>query len=145
MAIEEQSRVKIHYKLSLESGEVLEDTSGQEPLEFVFGAGQIIPRLEQELSGMEKGEQKKVTLEAEDAYGERDPKALVTIPREEFPAEGPIEPGMMFRLNREDGMVMHVTVAELSDNDVTLDLNHPLAGEKLHFELTLEEVSPPAG
>ncbi len=144
MVIGTACQVKMHYTLKLDNGEVLETTQDGEPVEFEFGAGSIIPGLEKELEGMAQGDEKHVVVEPDDGYGPRNPEALVKVSREEFPAEGPLEPGMMFQMNREDGVTMHVTVVGEEGGEVTLDLNHPLAGEKLHFDIKIAEISPAA-
>ncbi len=143
MGITQFSRVKMHYTLKLDNGEILETTENDEPLEFIYGVGEIIPGLERELEGMNPGEEKHIVVPPEEAYGPRNPNAVITVPREEFPVEGELEEGMIFRLRREDGMVMSVTIAGVSENDVTLDLNHPLAGKTLHFDVKIEEVEEP--
>ena len=145
MEIGPLTQVKMHYTLTLANGEILESTAEGEPVEFIFGTGKIIPGLEKELEGMGIGEEKHIEVSPEEAYGERNPEAIVDIPKEEFPAQGPVEAGMMFKLQREDGMIMHVTVVESGEENLKLDLNHPLAGETLHFDVKIEGVSPPSG
>lgn len=141
MVIAKASRVKMHYSLKLEDGEVLDSTADGQPFEFEFGAGQIIPGLENELEGMDEGEEKQIVVSPEDGYGERNPEAVICVSREEFPVEEPLEAGMMFTLKREDGTIMQVTVADLTEKDVTLDFNHPLAGETLYFDVKIEKIN----
>ena len=143
MVISQLCRVKLHYTVSLGSGEVLESTNEAEPLEFVFGNGEIISGLERGLEGMAAGEEKHIVVPPEEAYGVHNPEAVVSVPREEFQTGGELEPGMLFRLRREDGMVMHVKVISANDDEVSLDLNHPLAGEELHFDVKVEDVATP--
>ncbi len=140
MGISQFSRVKMHYTLKLDDGEILETTENGEPLEFIFGIGEIIPGLERELEGMNPGDEKHIVVPPEEAYGPRNPNAVITVPREEFPVEGELEEGMIFRLRREDGMIMSVTIAKVSEDEVVLDLNHPLAGKTLYFDVKIESV-----
>ncbi|HUT52347.1 MAG TPA: peptidylprolyl isomerase [bacterium] len=135
--------VKMHYTLKLDDGEVLESSFDGDPIEFEFGSGRIIPGLEKALEGMTDGEEKHVVVACEDAYGPRNPDAVGAVPRGEFPEGEPLEPGMIFSLQRHDGMTMEAMVVEINDDDVTLDLNHPLAGETLHFDVKVEKVSEP--
>lgn len=145
MEINGVCRVKMHYTLKLSSGEVVQTSFDGDALEFEYGRGEIIPGLESHLEGMNEGEEKSVVVSAADAYGDRDPKAVVTVPRSEFPAEGPLEAGMMFQLMAPNGQVMHAQLVEASESEVTLDLNHPLAGEDLHFEVKIESVGESQG
>jgi len=140
MGISQFSRVKMHYTLKLDDGEILETTENGEPLEFIFGIGEIIPGLERELEGMNPGDEKHIVVPPEEAYGPRNPNAVIAVPREEFPVEGELEEGMIFRLRREDGMIMSVTIAKVSEDEVVLDLNHPLAGKTLYFDVKIESV-----
>jgi len=143
MGISQFSRVKMHYTLKLDDGEILETTENGEPLEFIFGIGEIIPGLERELEGMNPGDEKHIVVPPEEAYGPRNPNAVIAVPREEFPVEGELEEGMIFRLRREDGMIMSVTIAKVSEDEVVLDLNHPLAGKTLYFDVRIESVEEP--
>jgi FKBP-type peptidyl-prolyl cis-trans isomerase 2 len=143
VAITQSCTVRMHYTLKLESGELIESSFEGEPIEFEFGSGNIIPGLEREIEGMDEGDEKHVVVEPEDAYGETDPAAVVSVPHERFPEDVKLEPGLMLQLQREDGVIMHARVVELTDAGVTLDLNHPLAGESLHFDIKIEKVTEP--
>jgi FKBP-type peptidyl-prolyl cis-trans isomerase 2 len=143
MIIGDPCTVKMHYTLKLDDGEVLESSFDGDPIEFQYGQGQVIPGLEQALKGMTDGQEKHVVVPCQDAYGPRNPDAVGAVPRVEFPEGEPIEPGMIFSLQRHDGMTMEALVVEVGDNEVTLDLNHPLAGETLHFDIKVEKVSEP--
>ncbi len=140
MGISKNSKVKMHYKLSLAGGESVETSEGDDPIEFTFGAGQIIEGLERHLEGLEAGEEKRVEVEAADGYGERDDEAVVKLERGQFPEDDDLEDGMILTLQRQDGMVMRAVVLEANDAEVTLDLNHPLAGKKLVFDIKILEV-----
>ncbi len=143
MKIGPDCKVEMHYSLSLDDGEELENTQEEGPIEFTCGEGKIIPGLEKELQGLAEGDEKLVVVPPEDAYGDYNPEALTTVPREEFPPEEKVEPGMTFVARREDGMIMHITVLEAGETEVKLDLNHPLAGKTLHFNVKILKITPP--
>ena len=133
----ENSVVGIEYELK-EAGSdtVIDSNKGSMPLEFITGKGQIIPGLESQLVGMEEGESKTITVEAKDAYGEFNPEARQSLPKEQF--EGiDLKKGMMLYGQGEDGSTIQVTVADFDDNTVTIDYNHPLAGKDLVFDVTV--------
>lgn len=126
--------VSMDYTLHVD-GEVLDTSSGHEPLEFLQGAGNIIPGLEQELYGMEIGESKKVIVQPEEGYGALDPEAFIDVPKEQFPATIPLEEGTEIQVTDESGNPMHARIDSVGDETVTLDFNHPLAGKELHFDV----------
>jgi len=133
--------VSLDYTLRLDDGEVIDSSSGREPLEFIQGQGQIIPGLEKELYGMEVGDEKAVTVTPEDGYGERQDDRVQTIPRQAFPDDMELEEGMQVRLqDSNSGQVYEAFVEEIHPDNVTLDFNHPLAGETLHFDVKIAGV-----
>jgi len=138
MAIaKENSVVGIEYEVK-EAGteEVVDTNKGAAPLEFVTGKGHIIPGLEEALVGMSEGESKEVTVEAVKAYGELNPEAQQTLPRDQF--EGvDLKEGMTLYGQGEDGQTVQVTVTSFDDNEVKVDFNHPLAGKDLMFSVTV--------
>ena len=142
MKIREKAYAAIDYTLSLDSGEVVDRSEPDEPLGFIVGTGQIIPGLEDALDGMEAGEKTRVVVEADRAYGETDPGLFRDIPRENFPADVSIEPGMAFEARGPHGPVSF-RVRSVTDETVVADFNHPLAGKRLHFEVTVAEVREP--
>jgi peptidylprolyl isomerase len=133
--------VKVHYTGKLDSGEVFDSSEGAEPLAFTVGAGEVIPGFDQALLGMEIGETKDVVIDAEQAYKEHDERLVQTIDRSQFNLSG-AEPevGMTIEMRTPDGSIP-LTITDLTDTTVTLDANHPLAGETLHFSLTLVEIA----
>jgi FKBP-type peptidyl-prolyl cis-trans isomerase SlyD len=131
--------VSIDYTLTVE-GEVIDSTEGEEPLQFLQGHQNIIPGLEKELSGMKIGDNKKVVVSPEEAYGEIDPENIIEVPREEFPSEIPLEPGTELEVKNADGEVLSATIAEINSQTVKLDFNHPLAGKQLTFDVTVVEL-----
>ena len=131
--------VTMHYTLTDDSGEVLDSSSGREPLAYLHGHGNIIPGLEQALEGQESGFQSKVTIAAADAYGERNDEAVVEADRDSFPEEMNPEPGMQVYAEGPEGPIPFTIVAVDGDK-VKLDANHPLAGKTLHFEVEITEI-----
>jgi peptidylprolyl isomerase len=132
--------VRVHYTGTLDDGTVFDSSTGREPLEFTLGEGQVIAGFEEAVTGMEVGETKASRIDADEAYGSRRDDLLLDVPREQIPAEIDLQIGQQLTLQQPNGQAVPVTVAELSDETVTLDANHPLAGEALTFELTLVEI-----
>jgi FKBP-type peptidyl-prolyl cis-trans isomerase SlyD len=128
--------VSMDYTL-LVDGEVLDTSTGHGPLEFLQGAGNIIPGLEQELYGMAVGESKMVIVQPEDGYGILDADALVDVPREQFPSDIPMEVGVEITVTDESGNPMNARIDSVNDDNIILDFNHPLAGKELHFEIKI--------
>jgi len=140
-SIDDDKVVSLDYTLRLDDGEVIDSSSGREPLEFIQGQGQIIPGLEQELYGMEVGDEKAVTVTPADGYGERQDDRVQTIPRNAFPDDMDLEEGMQVRLqDSNSGQVYEAFVEEIHPDNVVLDFNHPLAGETLHFDVKIADV-----
>ncbi len=142
MKIDENAYVAMEYALSLDSGEVVDRSSEEEPLEFIFGAGQVIAGLERGLKGMEPGQRSKITVEAEDAYGVAKQELQREIPRANFPEGMELEPGMGFEARGPHGPVTFRVISSDADN-VLADFNHPLAGQRLHFDVHVVEVREP--
>ncbi len=132
--------VSIHYTGTLGDGSTFDSSAGREPLEFTVGAGQIIPGLDQAIPGMAVGDTKKVDVPADQAYGQPDPNARQAVPRAEIPADIPLEPGTQLQMQTPNGQVVPVMVAEVTETEVTLDANHPLAGQDLTFDIELVEI-----
>lgn len=139
MLIAPQKIVLIHYTLTDEAGDVLDSSEGNDPLAFIQGVGNIIPGLEQALEGKAAGERFNVRIEPEDAYGDRDPELIQSVPITAFDGVADIEPGMQFQAETHEGLQM-VTVIEVEGDEVILDGNHPLAGIPLHFDIEIVEV-----
>ena len=138
--VKQGDTVRIHYKGTLKDGTVFDSSEGREPLEFTVGSGQIIPGLDAAMPGMSAGDQKIVEIPVDQAYGPRNDEAKQDVPREQIPAEIPLEPGLQLQMQTPQGQVVPVTVTEVGDEVVTLDANHPLAGQDLTFDVTLVEV-----
>ncbi len=133
-------KVRIHYTGTLNDGSVFDSSQGRDPLEFVVGSGQVIPGFDKAVTGMATGEQKTVTIPADEAYGQPDPRAIQAIPRENIPAEIPLEIGLQLQAQSPQGHPIPVTVVEISETEVTLDANHRLAGKDLTFALELVSI-----
>lgn len=133
--------VHVHYIGKRNDGTVFDSSRDRdEPLSFTIGQGQVIPGFEEAVEGMEVGEVRKVRIEPEEAYGERRDELLMEVDKEQVPDEVELEAGTRLQLQR-DGQAIPVTVTEISETSITLDANHPLAGEELNFEIELVEVA----
>ncbi len=140
MPVKNGDKVKVEYEGTLDDGTVFDSSEKHgEPLEFEIGAGQIIPGFEDAVMGMENGEEKEFHLEASDAYGDRNPQLVQKIPRDQMPKE--VEQGMVLVVGLPNGAQIPVKVTEVTDEWVTIDLNHPLAGENLNFKIKIVDVS----
>ena len=130
-------RVRVHYTGRLEGGQVFDSSRDGDPLEFTVGAGEVIAGFDEAVRGMSVGETKTVEIEPEDAYGPRREGLVATIERER--AQFPVEPqvGMNLALPLQDGSQLEVVVTEVTAEHVIIDGNHPLAGEKLIFDVEL--------
>jgi peptidylprolyl isomerase len=116
------------------------DSHGAEPMEFVIGAGLLIPKFEAAVIGLEPGESVTVSIPADDAYGQRAEEMVAVIERSEIPADINPEPGHQMEVILEDGSPLPVLVTEVTDTTITLDGNHPLAGRDLTFSIRLVEI-----
>jgi len=138
--IAEQSVVSIHYTLTNDAGETLDTSDGREPLVYLHGAQNIIPGLESELTGKSVGDSFDVTIQPEEAYGTVNPELVQTVPHSAFEGVEKVEPGMQFQARGDDGETQVITVTEVADSGVTVDGNHPLAGQVLNFSVRVEEI-----
>lgn len=133
--------VGIHYKGTLKDGTTFDSSEGREPLEFEVGSGQIIPGLDVALPGMEVGDKKVVDVACEQAYGPINPQMRRAIPREGFPADVPLDIGTLLNVETPEGQAMQVMVLAVDDATVTIDGNHPLAGQDLKFDIELMSIA----
>jgi len=129
--------VRITYVGTLNNGDMFDSSEGLDPLEFVVGSGQIIRGLDSAIPGMAVGEKKDVAVPCDLAYGQCNPDARQAVPRDQIPAEIPVEVGTQLQMQTPQGQVVPVTVAEVTETEVTLDANHPLAGEDLNFAIEI--------
>ena len=129
--------VKIHYTGKLDDGTVFDSSEGRDPLSFTIGEGEVNPGFERAAEGMQVGETKETRLDVGDAYGERRDDLMLDVPREQLPEDLEVDVGTPLQLQQPDGTAVPVTVAKLDEEQVTLDANHPLAGQPLTFEIQL--------
>ena len=132
--------VKVHYTGKLEDGTVFDTSEGSEPLAFTIGVGEVIPGFDQAVVGMRVGESREVTIQADDAYGERNEALSQTLDRDQVRLGVEPELGMNIEMHAPDGTVIPLTITEVTGKTVTLDANHPLAGLNLHFALQLVQI-----
>ncbi len=132
--------VRMHYTGTLDDGTTFDSSKGRDPLQFTVGSGEIIPGLETAIEGMEPGDNKTVTVPAEEAYGAHDPARVQTVPRAQIPEDIPTEPGTQLEVQTQTGQRVPVMVTESNEQEVTLDANHPLAGKSLTFDVELVEI-----
>lgn len=131
--VEEGKYVQIDYTGKLDSGEVFDTSEGRMPLEFKVGAGSMIPGLEKAVVGMKIDEEKDISLKPEEAYGEYNDSLKESIPKKNFPEDMKPEIGMTIAVQTPHGQRIPAQITDIGDDDVTLDLNHPLAGKNLNF------------
>lgn len=134
-------RVKIHYTGTLADGSQFDSSVGGEPLEMTLGAGGVIPGFEEAVMGMSAGDSRTVTITAADAYGPHHADRVHEVERSRIPDDVDLEVGGILQAVGENGETLAVTVVGFSEAGVTLDFNHPLAGEDLTFELQLVEIA----
>lgn len=139
-SIAQDTAVTFHYTLKDDDGNTLDQSQEGQPLAYLHGHSNIIPGLEKQLEGKSAGETLTAVVEPSEAYGEYQEQAVQQVPRENFQGVEDIQPGMQFQSQTADGQVMLVTVTEVSDDMVTVDANHPMAGKRLTFEVEVVEV-----
>jgi FKBP-type peptidyl-prolyl cis-trans isomerase SlyD len=139
MQISANMVVSIDYTLTDDQGTVIDSSEGREPLAFIQGIGNIIPGLERALEGKAQGDSLKVRIAPEDGYGERSDDLTQAVPKQMFESADEIEVGSQFQTMSETGPQI-VTVVAVDDEHVTVDANHPLAGENLNFDVTIVEI-----
>lgn len=134
--------VSMEYTLKVD-GEVLDSSDGAGPLQFLAGYDNIVPGLEREMIGMKIGESKDVVVSPEDGYGEFDDEGFMDVPRSEFPEDMEFEQGVGLNLTDEDGNIQQAYIESFDKETVHLDLNHPLAGAELHFNVKVVALRDP--
>ena len=140
MRVETGRIVSIEYQVTLADGEVVESTEDNEPVHYLHGAGMLLPSLETALDQVEEGTRKQFTLQARHAYGERDESSVVTLPRTVFPATVDLSVGARLAARTNGGETYPLTIREIHHDKVVVDLNHPLAGKDLHFDVLMRTV-----
>lgn len=137
--VQDGDSIRVHYKGSLEDGTQFDSSEGRDPLEFTVGSGQLIPGFEKGVIGMETGSTKTLTIQPDDAYGQRHQEMIVTVGKGEFPESITPEVGLPLQLNGPDEQPINAVITEINDNDVVIDANPPLAGKTLIFDIELVE------
>lgn len=134
--------VKVHYTGRLDDGTQFDSSVGREPLEFTIGQGRVIPGFEQAVAGMNEGDSKTVTIASDQAYGPRNDQAMQEVPKSALPEQirDGLQPGQQLQATDPNGQPLLLTVADIEEETVTLDANHPLAGKDLIFDLELVEI-----
>ncbi len=139
MIIEKGKTVSFEYTLTLENKEVIDTNTGAEPLVFTYGSSQIIPGLEDQMTGLKVGDTKKVTVNPEDGYGPVLQEAIIELKTEQVP-ESSRKIGAMLQTKSPDGQIVRGRVAKIDEEKAIIDLNHPLAGKTLFFDVKVLDV-----
>lgn len=140
MNIKDKSVVSFHYTLTGDDGKILDSSEGKDPLSYLHGSKNIVPGLEKALVGKTVGDNVKVAVSPDEGYGEYDSALIQKVPPNAFQGVDQIDVGMQFHAQDPQGNVQVITVTEVSDNEITVDGNHPLAGETLNFDVTIEKI-----
>ena len=133
--------VSLEYTLKSPEGQVLESSKGKEPLKYIHGQKMMIPGLEKELAGMKVGGEKHVTVKPEDGYGKVDPNAVQEVPKDKIPPNA-LKVGAVLAARSPEGMVVPMTVREIKEETVVMDMNHPMAGKTLVFDVKVVDIQP---
>lgn len=139
MAAKSGDKVRVHYTGTLEDGQVFDSSRGREPIEFEVGSGEVIPGFDDAVTGLEAGQSRSVTIPAERAYGPHRAENVLTVERTQLPEDIVPEVGQQLQMSQGE-QSFHVTIADVTEEAVVLDGNHPLAGRDLTFELELVEI-----
>jgi FKBP-type peptidyl-prolyl cis-trans isomerase SlyD len=141
LKVDDGQVVSMHYTLHVD-GQVVDSSEGKEPLQFIQGMGHIIRGLEHKLYNMKVGEKKDVVVTPKDGYGETDREAFMDVPRDSFPPNVPLKIGTELELRDQSDHPVYARIDEVSDKNVRLNMNHPLAGKELHFSVQIANLRP---
>ena len=142
MTAKNGDKVKIEYTGTLEDGTIFDSSADHgNPLEFEVGSGQVIKGFDDAILGMNEGEEKQFSIEPADAYGEHDPTLVQKVPREIFPQDAELVPGLLFEAGLPTGEKVPATITDVQGGIVSVDLNHPLAGKKLNFKIKVSTIT----
>ena len=139
MAVENGKKVTFHFTLTVDD-EVIQTSEGEKPMSYKHGSGQIIPGLASEMEGMNEGEEKTVLVSAQDAYGEVNPDAFKEFPKSSLPEGFVPQKDLMLQLNTPDGQKIPARISEVNEESIIVDLNHPLAGKSLQFDVKVVSI-----
>jgi len=140
MKVQNNHTIRVHYKGTLTDGSLFDSSEGREPLEFTVGAGQVIPGFDNAVRDMEVGESKSFLIPCDDAYGQRDERLIQRVDRNMLPQDLQPEVGMMLASTLPNGEQIPVKVSEVTEAEIVIDANHPLAGQDLNFAIELVEI-----
>ena len=138
--VKKGDKVKVHYHGKLTNGDTFDTSEGREPLSFEVGSGMVIKGFDDGVTGMEVGEKKTINIPVDEAYGPSNPEMIVKMPKDRFPEDLEVEVGLPLMMSDQNGQQFQVVVKEIDEEGVTLDANHPLAGQDLVFDLELVEI-----
>jgi peptidylprolyl isomerase len=139
--VKKGDKVKVHYHGKLTNGETFDSSTGREPLEFEVGSGMVIVGFDMGVTGMSVGDKKTLNIPFDEAYGPKNPEMLIEMPKDRFPKDLDLEAGLPLMMSDGSGQNFQVVVAEVKDDTVVLDANHPLAGQDLIFDIELVEIA----
>jgi FKBP-type peptidyl-prolyl cis-trans isomerase 2 len=138
--VKKGDKVKVEYKGTLDDGTVFDSSEGKEPIAFEAGSGQVIKGFDNAVIDMKNGEEKKINIKSTEAYGDVNPALVKKVPKAALQGQEP-KPGMMLLLQAPDGRKFPARITEVTDKEITIDLNHPLAGKNLNFDIKVVEIS----
>lgn len=141
-AVKDGMMISLEYTLKGTDGKVIESSKGREPLKYIHGQKMMIPGLEKELTGMKVGGEKNVKVKPEDGYGKINPQAFQEVPKEKIPANG-LKVGAILTAKTPDGGMVPMRVHEIKEKTVVMDMNHPMAGKTLDFNVKVVDIQPP--
>jgi FKBP-type peptidyl-prolyl cis-trans isomerase SlyD len=144
MKIEGKKKVTLHYNVTGENGEKYDSSEGKAPIQILSNSKNIILGFEENIAGMSEGEEKKFTVTPEKGYGERKEELVKSFEKSSLPNSEQIKKGMVVQFQSPDGRPYYAYVQDITEKEITFDLNHPLAGKKLNFEVKVEKVEEPS-
>ena len=142
LEIEPNTRVTLNFSLALETGEEVDSNFGADPVSFVMGDGSLLPGFERRLLGLCAGDEAEFWISADEGFGEPQEDNVQLISRADFDKEAPLQAGMLFTFADAAGGEVPGMIAEVTDDTVTVDFNHPLSGRNIHFKVLIAHVEP---
>jgi peptidylprolyl isomerase len=140
MSVKSGDTIKIHYHGKLTDGTTFDSSEGRSPLKFTVGSGAVIRGFDEGVKGMSTGDKKTITIPFAEAYGPEDPNMIIEFPKDRLPSDLTPEVGMQLTMNNADGQQFPVVITGVTDQNIVLNANHPLAGKDLVFDLELVEI-----
>jgi len=139
VAVKKGDKVKVDYTGTFENGTIFDTSEGRRPLEFTVGSGQVVKGFDEAVIGMEKGEEKEITLQPSEAYGDPNQLLIKKLPKEQLPKDAKV--GSILTLSLSNNQQIPAKITEITNEEVILDLNHPLAGKVLNFKIKIVDIS----